>query len=122
MPVEKSGLQPSRDSSAVADGSKARIPVASIEEFRAKEPRIVELINSTPHGGELFLCDPLRFLAEIGVALQPDVRKKIEVELDLLQGSPTAAAYDAIRSGEFHPAVRVNVKGILRRPSRREAK
>jgi hypothetical protein len=90
------------------------INIASMEDLRREEPRIVERINATPNGGKFFAVDPLRLLAEIGVALQPEVRRQVELELGLVGGSPTAAAYDSIRLGRAEASIRVVVRGILR--------
>jgi hypothetical protein len=91
------------------------INVRSVEDLRREETRIVERINATPNGGKLFAVDPLRLLAEIGVAMQTDARRKVELELGLEGGSPTASAYDSIRLGRADASIRVVVKGILRR-------
>ena len=90
------------------------INITSMADLRREEPRIVERINAAPNGARLFAVDPLRLLAEIGVALQPEGRRQVELELGLVGGSPTAAAYDSIRFGRAEASIRVVVRGILR--------
>ncbi len=45
--------------------------IASIDEFQQREPDILVAINAAPHGAELFLADPFRFLGEHGFTIPP---------------------------------------------------
>jgi hypothetical protein len=45
--------------------------INSLDELRALEKELLAQIAAYPNGGGLFLCDPLRLLAEFGVTLAP---------------------------------------------------
>jgi hypothetical protein len=45
--------------------------INSLDELRALEKDLLAQIAAYPNGGRLFLCDPPRLLAELGVTLAP---------------------------------------------------
>lgn len=45
--------------------------INSLDQLRALEKELLAQIAAYPNGGRLFLCDPLRVLAEFGVTLAP---------------------------------------------------
>lgn len=91
------------------------IAIQDLVEFRRLELSIVKIINSTPNGGRLFVTDPFRLLAEIGVELSPTARRELEAELPHTGGFPLSSYYDAIHNSAPNQHVKVIVRGILRK-------
>jgi len=74
--------------------------INSLDQLRALEKELLAQIAAYPNGGRLFLCDPLRVLAEFGVTLAPSSC----AAWTKLLNDPTALAgdhaglYDAIKA------------------------
>jgi len=72
--------------------------IASIDEFHQHEPDILAAINAAPHGAELFLADPFRFLSEHGFAIPPALKTQLQSRAPALGKVPTQL-YDRIAAG-----------------------
>jgi hypothetical protein len=91
------------------------IEIASLNEFRRREPEIVERINGVANGGRLFVADPLRLLREINVRLAPPVERALEQKLGAasLQANPMRRFYDEFKRDAPDASVKVVIRGVL---------
>ena len=88
------------------------IRIATFDELMRREKEIVARIATVRNGGHLFLADPFRLLAEIGVELATAAQAEIVRLEPQLQGF-SGPAYDAVKRAPDQP-VTFNVRGLFR--------
>ncbi len=74
---------------------RAHTTMTTVVDFHHKEPDMLAAINRVPHGAELFLADPFRFLGEHGFAVSPALRDELVSRAPALAKVPTHL-YDGI--------------------------
>jgi hypothetical protein len=85
--------------------------VNSLVDLRKAEGEIVARLMSLPNGGLLFLLDPVRSLADVGVELSDRARAELaEIEPNV---TAMSAAYDAVKNRETEVSVDVRLVGLF---------
>jgi hypothetical protein len=76
----------------------SQIAIGNVIEFQQHEPTMLAVINRAPHGPELFMADPFRFLSEHGYAVSPALQAQMENAAPALPKTPKQL-YDGIAAG-----------------------
>lgn len=89
--------------------------IKSLNELFIHEKEILRRIDETPNGPNLFVVHPLRMLADVGVELSKEAQQA------LLQHEPALSAlsliaYEALKKTQQRQGVRIQLKGLFRRP------
>jgi hypothetical protein len=74
---------------------RQQLTIASISEFQQHEPDMLAVINGAPHGADLFIADPFRFLNEHGYTVTPALQAQMERAAPALAKMPKHL-YDGI--------------------------
>jgi hypothetical protein len=92
---------------------QSRMEIASFDELLENETRLVEMINATPKGGNLFMANPLLLLRDLGVELSGEASEQLkEREPNIFE--LTDSAYRAIQASDEQQRVRYRLKGLFR--------
>jgi hypothetical protein len=90
--------------------------IESYRELVEHEPEVIRRIGELPNGGNLFMANPLRALADAGVALSPSARAELIAQQPSFEQA-SHVAYDAIRASRQPQPVRFQLKSLFtRRP------
>lgn len=95
------------------DGAKPLLQVASFSDLLKNEKEILERIERTPNGAQLFLIHPLMLFKDIGVELSE------RAEQELRQHEPALAAlsaipYEALKQSKEEQHVRFELRGLFK--------
>jgi hypothetical protein len=91
-----------------------RLEVGSYAELLRREREILDRIERTPNGGNLFLAHPFRLLADVGVVLSRDLKEEIRALHPELSGL-AESSYEALKASGQSQNMRFRVKGLFRR-------
>jgi len=77
------------------------IVIESHQALLERQDEIVERINRTPNGGQLFMVEPFRLLADVGVSVTPAARDEIvRIRRPGTSGEPAVRARSAAARSE----------------------
>ena len=99
---------------------EASTEVLIIDSYRvllSHEREILERIRRTPNGGRLFLIEPFRLLAEIGVEITPAARDEIVAIHPGLKGI-SSTPYDALKASRERQSLRFHIRRLDNRARR----
>jgi hypothetical protein len=91
-----------------------RLEIESYAELLRREREILDRIERTPKGGNLFLAHPFRLLADVGVVLSKSLEKEIRALHPELSGL-AESSYEALKASGQPQNVQFRVKGLFRR-------
>jgi len=91
-----------------------QLEIESYAELLRREREILDRIERTPNGGNLFLAHPFRLLADIGVVLSKSLEKEIRGLHPELSGL-AETSYEALKASGQPQNVRFRVQGLFRR-------
>ena len=72
--------------------------IGSVAELQQRETDMLATINGVPHGAELFLADPFRFLNEHGYTVSCGLQSQLVAAAPALAKAPKQR-YDGIAAG-----------------------
>jgi hypothetical protein len=91
------------------------LQINSLNDLFGHEKEILRRIDETVNGPNLFVIDPLRMLADVGVELSKEARQALlHHEPSLAYSSVTA--YEALKKTKEPQRVRFHLKGLFRKP------
>ncbi len=96
----------------IHDHVHAPIVITSRADLIAHEPEILRRIESTRHGGNLFMIHPFLLFADIGVQITETAREEItaaEPQLATLAEAP----YRALKASGSRQRIRVHLRGLF---------
>lgn len=90
------------------------IVIHTFEELLEYEQEVVDRINATPKGGNLFMAHPFLLLEELGVQLTDEVIEEIKDREPYLSAlSPIS--YYTLRETQEDQHIRYHLRGLFRR-------
>ena len=87
--------------------------IDTFDDLRRHEATIVERIGMHPRGGELFLVDPLRLLADVGVVLGDAAVESLAARVPGIQDR-SERVYEAAKRAQSSP-ITVTVRRLFGR-------
>jgi hypothetical protein len=94
--------------------AKTWLQVDSFAELMKHEKEIVERVERTPNGGQLFLIHPFMLLRDIGVELSERAEQEIRQHEPRLTGL-SAVPYQALKKSKEKQPVRFHLRGLFER-------
>ena len=95
-------------------GAKPWLQVNSLDELTKHEKEILERIERTPNGGQLFLIHPFMLLRDIGVELSERAEQEIRQHEPTLTGL-SAVPYQALKNSKEQQNIRFHLRGLFER-------
>lgn len=108
---------PLGDQVALRHRASPWLQVASFDELMEHEREIVTRIAHIRNGANLFMANPFRLLADIGVELSPEAIAEIH-EHEPHLGTISDTGYDALLASRSTQRVRYHLHGLFRRGER----
>lgn len=93
------------------EASEEQLVIESYRELVDRQQEIVERINRIPNGGHLFIIEPFRLLAEVGVTVTPAARDDIVRAHPGLSGI-SRTPYDALKGSRVRQRLRYRIRGL----------
>ena len=100
--------------SGKVQGAKPWLKVDSFAELMEHEKEIVDLIERTPNGGQLFLIHPFLLLHDLGVELSKHAEQEIIQHEPHLTGL-SHVPYHALKNSKEKQNVHFHVHGLFER-------
>jgi hypothetical protein len=94
--------------------AKPWLQVNSFDELTKHEKEILERIERTPNGGQLFLIHPFLLLRDIGVELSERAEQEIRQHEPRLSGL-SAVPYQALKNSTEKQNIRFHLRGLFER-------
>ena len=96
------------------------LTIHSLGQLQGAEAEIVRLLAETPVISQLFLLDPVRALADVGVSLSPEAVREWEAVAPALRQRPGAAdpgRYDRVKAIGGAVGLKVAIHSLLAPPA-----
>ena len=91
--------------------------IESYRELLERQSEIVERINRTPKGGQLFIVEPFRLLADVGVVVTPAARDEI-VRVHRGLSGLSKTPYEALKATNERQRLRYRIRRLDQRERR----
>jgi hypothetical protein len=88
-----------------------KVSLKSMKELASHEEELLRRLAEQPHGGALFLLDPLRALGDVGAVIEPELSAAIRKRYGVPE--MRSPLYDLIREGRAEPPFDVTVKNLF---------